>query len=352
MSGSRRLPATPRPRARARLHRRESGDRRDDRQRARGLEARDRLTAWHRATATSSRTSPSCSWTSSAEPYEFERPRASSASPCSAWETNTYALDIGVVVQRTAEELGRWRLATYTKIRAAYDERVRQYNEQVEGLRADAEAKAERDAQRAVRRAAGREPAHDQCRAEEALHLDHHAAALRRIRRHARTADPPYFDFAEAAEEGAYVRFFEQAFEWDQMQYVFYPYFWARKSTWIDRFVKQDVDPVFLEFLRAGSARVVVPVRPGFEVAVTHFIETGKIWGGDGDPPAINSPLYVSIVDEIRERTGAPQGEQPVGDPWDVRVPTVLVIVRDEGDLPRWERVAPGEWSWLPVESG
>ena len=75
---------------------------------------------------------------------------------------------------------------------------------------------------------------------------------------------------------------------------------------------------------RAGSARVVVPVRPGFEVAVTHFLETGKLWGGEGEPPQINTPLYVSIIDEIRERTGAPQGEKAVGDPWDVRVPTAL----------------------------
>jgi hypothetical protein len=286
----------------------------------------------------------------SAEPYEFTAEGKLGVSVL-AWETNTYALDIGIVVQRTAEELGRWRLATYKKIRAAYDERVRQYNEQVEGLRADAEAKAERDAQRPF----GAPPA-ENLRTINAELKKHCISIITQQRYDAfdatKDGTPPYFDFAEASDEGAYVRFFEQAFEWDQLQYVFYPYFWARKSTWIDRFVKQDVDPVFLDFLRAGSARVVVPVRPGFEVAVTHFIETGKIWGGDGDPPAINSPLYVSIVDEIRERTGAPQGEQPVGDPWDVRVPTVLVIVREEGDLPRWERVAPGEWGWLPVESG
>jgi hypothetical protein len=110
------------------------------------------------------------------------------------------------------------------------------------------------------------------------------------------------------------------------------------------------VDPEFLDFLRAGSARVVVPVRPGFETAITHFLETGKLWGGAGDPPQINSPLYVSIIDEIRERTGAPQGEIPVGEPWDARVPTPLVLVRGRSDLPSWQRRAPGDWEWLPVE--
>lgn len=119
---------------------------------------------------------------------------------------------------------------------------------------------------------------------------------------------------------------------------------------WVDRFVKQDVDPDFLEFLRAGAARVVVPVRPGFELAVTHFIETGKIWGGEGDPPVISSPLYVSIIDEIRERTGAPEGEKPVGEPWDARVPTALVLVRDSSDLPSWKRLADDKWEWEPED--
>jgi hypothetical protein len=281
------------------------------------------------------------------EPYESTAESKLEVSML-AWETNTFAVDVVIVLRRTDEEFRRWQLATYKKIRAAYDDRVRQYDQQVDALRAAAEAKAADDA----RRPYGAPPA-ENVRTVVA-ELKKHCISIVTQQRYdafdATTDDaPPWFDFVEAAAEGAYVRFFEQAFEWDQMQYVFYPYFWARKSKWIDRFVKQDVDPAFLEFLRAGSARVVVPVRPGFEVAVTHFMETGKIWGGEGDPPEINSPLYVSIVDEIRERTGAPQGEMSVGDPWDVRVPTALVILRDGADLPRWERVAPGEWNWQPV---
>jgi hypothetical protein len=89
-------------------------------------------------------------------------------------------------------------------------------------------------------------------------------------------------------------------------------------------------------------------VRPGFEVAVTHFLETGKIWGGEGDPPEIHSPLYVSIIDEIKERTGAPKGEVPVGEPWEARVPTELIIVKATADLPKWKRTAPDEWQWVP----
>jgi hypothetical protein len=33
-----------------------------------------------------------------------------------------------------------------------------------------------------------------------------------------------------ASEHGTFAWFLEQAFEWDQLQYIFYPYYWSRKS--------------------------------------------------------------------------------------------------------------------------
>lgn len=31
-------------------------------------------------------------------------------------------------------------------------------------------------------------------------------------------------------------------------------------------------------------------------------------------------------------------------------MPTTLVLVRAEPDLPRWKRTAPGTWQWIPEE--
>ena len=95
-----------------------------------------------------------------------------------------------------------------------------------------------------------------------------------------------------------------KAFEWVQMMHRFYPYYWGRKKNWAKVALLADDDPQFAEFMKAGAARVVVSVRPGFELAVAHFLETGQIWEG-GDPPAITSPTYLNIIDEIKERTGA-----------------------------------------------
>ncbi len=87
-------------------------------------------------------------------------------------------------------------------------------------------------------------------------------------------------------------------------------------------------------------------MRPGFERAVGYFLDSGKIWNG-GDLPWIGSGLYVSIIDEIRERDDAPGDETPSGDPWDVRLPTSLVILRQEAGLPAWEKNDASEW--VPV---
>lgn len=142
-----------------------------------------------------------------------------------------------------------------------------------------------------------------------------------------------------------FIRFFEQAFEWEHMVYSFYPYFWGWKPAWHNRMLLDDVDSTFADFLRAGAGRVVFPVRPGFEAAVIHYLETGQIWDG-GPPPDISSSMYIPIVKEIQEAQGAPGGEVAVGDPWLVRLPTTLVKLRADDALPAWSKV--GE-AWQPV---
>ncbi len=113
----------------------------------------------------------------------------------------------------------------------------------------------------------------------------------------------PEIIFDEADREAPYIQFFEQAFEWGQMSYTFYPYFWARKRKWPVLQQIEDTDPIFAQFLQAGAARVLVPVRPGYEDSICYYLETNKIWNGSG-PPSVSSPLYLSMVTETREKHG------------------------------------------------
>ena len=107
------------------------------------------------------------------------------------------------------------------------------------------------------------------------------------------------------------------------------------------------MDPALEDFLKSGYPRVVLPVRVGFEAAVSYFFERGLVWEGEGEPQ-INDPLYKPIVEEIKERTGGDQGEIAVGEPWETRLPTAAILVRREASLPEWERIDPNKWQWRP----
>jgi hypothetical protein len=133
---------------------------------------------------------------------------------------------------------------------------------------------------------------------------------------------------------GALVSFFERAFEWENMMYVYYPYFWGQQARWAELVLIQDVNPQFEEFLKAGAARVVVPVRPGFEAPIAHFQETGEVWMGK-EMPDMFSEQYISIINEINERNFAPGKEKCMAE-WEVVLPTSLVMLKADEDLPEW----------------
>lgn len=135
----------------------------------------------------------------------------------------------------------------------------------------------------------------------------------------------PEIHFNEAFEDGNFVKFFEQSIEWQNMTYVFYPYFWGRKPKWTITKQFEDTDPMFTKFLQAGFARVVVPVHPKFTEAILHYLSSGEIWLGQ-DLPSIEDDLYLSIVQEIQEAEDNTDGD-PIGDPWEVTVPTSMVML-------------------------
>lgn len=152
---------------------------------------------------------------------------------------------------------------------------------------------------------------------------------------------------ADVAQQGSVIRFFEQAFEWENLMYFFYPYYWGRKTTWYNAALQTNADELFQQFLNAGAARVVIPVRSGFESAVTYYMMTFEPWNGGG-LPSINDSTYLPIAQEIADSEGAPENEVPVGDPWEVTIPTQQVILTG-GTLPAWQQADPTQWVWTPA---
>jgi hypothetical protein len=208
-------------------------------------------------------------------------------------------LSIVLFSERTEDALKTWQQTTYDAIVQAYLVLKGQYEQQL----------AAAATQEGIS-ISGHNP--DQNREIEKTELKKAAISLL-TRQHFDLFDAmrngaygfPEMDFTEAEAEGRYVQFLEQAFEWPNVTYLYYPYFWGRKQeTWIDKLTQiVDTDPMFEQFLTAGAARVVVPVRPGYEAAIAHFMAGGGPWDG-GDPPQVDDELYVSLIDEIREQQG------------------------------------------------
>lgn len=252
-----------------------------------------------------------------------------------------FALGLEIKCQRTALAFKEWQQVTHSALLQAYQKKRSEYEEKLTELQVQAGIEI-----------AGQSPG-----ANRALEKDEFKKACVSLltRQHFDAFDSiessdiglPQLNLDEAEEEGSYIRFFEQAFEWENMTYVLYPYFWGRKESWIERISYDDADPLFVAFLKAGAARVVVPARLNFEPAIDHFMNTCEIWGG-GELPDITNELYVPIVQELREQLGAPDNEVPQGDPWDVTLPTSLVYLRQQRSLPKWEKNEEGEWEPVP----
>lgn len=211
-------------------------------------------------------------------------------------------LTIEVTCERTPAKMQEWQLKTYTAIMNAYNDLNTRYEDQLRAAQVQAGIAIQ-----------GRNPLKN--REVERTELKkvaismitgQHFDAFDAMRKNVSPHGYPQMDLEEATAEGKYIQFFETAFEWHNMTYVFYSYFWGRKENWIDNMHLSDPnDPKFEKFLQAGAARVLVPVRAGYEQAILHYLETesGEIWEG-GDPPHVDDDLYVSIVDAIKEDHG------------------------------------------------
>jgi hypothetical protein len=149
------------------------------------------------------------------------------------------------------------------------------------------------------------------------------------------------------------IKFFESCFDWENMSYTFYPYYWGRRNTWTASFAIDDPDPLFAAFQRAGYARVVVPVDPIYNAAVIYYQLGGPI--GVSNIPDLStatdpdSILANSYLTDLADATGIepPQGESEIRaddpDTWLVKVPTDLVwLQNDRWLLPDFEAAGAG----------
>ena len=94
---------------------------------------------------------------------------------------------------------------------------------------------------------------------------------------------------------GNLIKFLHQAIEWENINYVLYPYFWTKpdKARWDFKQSLYHNDYIHRSFLRAGAARVVLTIRPGF---VKPFLSLMK---GQFQGELPEGDIYLSVADEL-----------------------------------------------------
>lgn len=148
-------------------------------------------------------------------------------------------------------------------------------------------------------------------------------------------------DLAKATAVAPDIQFLEQAFEWQNIVYVCYPYYWADPVTWDARRLIEAGDVALAQFLQAGSVRAVVPARHGFQDAVTHWLLFRQPWSGSLAAPLPGQDLYVSVAQEIKDQLVPPEDGEP-GESWEVRLPTPFQWLEDPDKLPHNEQATLG----------
>lgn len=92
------------------------------------------------------------------------------------------------------------------------------------------------------------------------------------------------------------VRFINQAIEWENVVTFLYSYFWDVPQSWAFIRELRHADANRQAFLRAGSARVVLTVRKGWEAKWMRFTQDGTI---DADIDEPTTGPYLTIAQEI-----------------------------------------------------
>jgi hypothetical protein len=257
--------------------------------------------------------------------------------PVSIHALGTAIVNIEIECERSPELFEQWQIQTYEAIIGAYQRMDAEYRSALSEMQMNSDLGSQI--------VADNNPP-DLNREIEMSELKKHCISLMRhgygipyindsaIIENTNPCGYPGLDNCKAVQQGAVIQFLEQAFDWDFLAYKLYDYFWARSCQWKELVNMKNADPLFRKFLKAGAARVLVPVHPGYEKAVLYYLQTGMPWNG-GPIPGINNDLYMDLIGDALATDN-----DTVGAPWEIRLPTNLVLLQEgagaisETDLP------------------
>lgn len=266
-------------------------------------------------------------------------------------------------MERNTATFEQWQIDTYAKVLQAYNNQLDEYKQTLE------QAELARDTKIGQLKAQPREESFRQIEAHE---LRKHCVDI--LTRHTAFAEVPrrlnqlptgemeinltgLFGVPEWQANhvnGVTTVFWEDSLEWELMTHKLYPYFWTDKERWPALYrTATSGDALFDEFLKAGYAKVVVPLRPNYERSVLYYLRTNMIWAG-GEVPAFDDDEHLSLLEELHDSVQLQKGDgTPVGPPWEVKLPTSFIYLQEEPELPQFDcggDAAAGPPADLPTE--
>lgn len=276
----------------------------------------------------------------------------------------SWKINLVLTSQRSAKLFAQWQVGTYGKILDGYRAQKQDYESWVESQSASfGEGLTFGANNPQINREAEREELKKRClELFTGQRFESFDAAVNGIYN---VSGYPEILFAESIREGNLVKFFEQAFDWPNMTYIFYPEFWGRKNNWLSvKLMEDPSDPLFTKFLQSGFARAVVPARPGFEhfLMMFHLLSSlisslgcswrfepaifGALGISNTFSPGVNDPLYISVAQELQSALGYSEDTGPIyGIPYVQKVPTNLVYIAQNS------HAAGTPWPGLPDNS-
>jgi len=184
-----------------------------------------------------------------------------------SWDGAMYT-HVTLSCMRTNEALDAWRISVWQALQAGYEtmerkfaQKEQQKNYQKEILRAVSSGAPSSEYRRIERAELQKWAIKSMRRAPQNFNAVEQVGELQEINPQSAEAQAPI------------VRFYEDSFEWEHMTYFLYPYHWSRRASWASRIAAQAAEAQHQAFLSAGAARVIVPVKPGFEEKVASFLD-------------------------------------------------------------------------------
>jgi len=107
-------------------------------------------------------------------------------------------------------------------------------------------------------------------------------------------------DWDSVRKFGEFIKFINNAVEWENVLFFSYPYFWDLIQNWPFKKFLYHPDSDHRVFLRAGCARVVLTVRPGFETAFANLVDYFTLPNHTTPDPNAPKTPYVTIGEEVR----------------------------------------------------